>query len=48
MPKELHKAARIKAIEQDRALSDVVRQFLQLWVDGEIELPGEEDNSEKK
>ena len=38
IPPDLHKAARIKAIEMDTNLSSVVRQFLRQWVDGEIDL----------
>ena len=41
MPKDLNKAARIKAIETDTTLSDVVREFLALWVAGKIELPAQ-------
>jgi len=40
MPKELHKAARVKAIESDaESLSEVVRELLKLWIAGEIDLP---------
>ena len=47
---DLHKAARIKAIETNTTLSDVVREFLRLWVAGELELPTftEEDSHEDK
>lgn len=38
VPKELHKAARMKALESDVTLSDAVREFLRRWVEGEIEL----------
>jgi len=39
IPKELHKAAKVKATESEIALSEVVRRFLAFWVAGEIELP---------
>ena len=40
MPKELHKAARVKVIESDAdSLSEVVRELLRLWLAGEIDLP---------
>ena len=39
MPLSLHKAARIKAIQEDTTLSDVVREFIALWVAGKIEVP---------
>jgi hypothetical protein len=50
MTKNLHKAARIKALEMDTTLSDVVREFLTLWVAGELELPTqtEEERQEDK
>ena len=38
VPVALHKAARIKAIELDTNLSEVIREFLQLWVADEISL----------
>jgi hypothetical protein len=50
MSTDLHKAARIKAIEMDTTLSDVVREFLTLWVAGQLELPThtEEEGKEDK
>jgi hypothetical protein len=50
MPLDLHKAARIKAIETNTTVSDVVRECLRLWVAGELELPvhPEEDSHEDK
>ena len=35
---DLHKAARIKAIELDTNLSEILREFLRQWVAGDIEL----------
>jgi hypothetical protein len=51
MPTGLHKAARIKAIEMNTTLSDVVREFLLLWVKGELGLPihtREEDQQDRE
>jgi len=39
IPRELHKAAKVKAVQSDVTLSEAVREFLRLWVAGEIELP---------
>lgn len=39
LPNELHKAARIKAIEENEHLSEIVRRLLQAWVAGEIPTP---------
>ena len=47
IPQDLHKAARIKAIETNTTLSDVVREFLRLWVAGELELPAQEQDQEE-
>ena len=44
----MHKAARIKALEMDTNLSDVIREFLRLWVAGEIELPIKEEETEQE
>ncbi|MEA3341124.1 MAG: hypothetical protein U9R15_14260 [Chloroflexota bacterium] len=44
---DLNKAARIKAIEMDTNLSEVIREFLRLWVAGEIELPTKEEKPEQ-
>jgi predicted HicB family RNase H-like nuclease len=44
IPKELHKAARMKALELDVTLSEAVREFLRLWVAGDVELlPAQEE-----
>ena len=52
IPKELHKAAKVKAVELDIKLSEVVRELLGLWVADQIELPdhpeAEGDQSEKE
>lgn len=37
--KELLKAARIKAIEEEVHLSEAIRAFLRAWTEDEIELP---------
>lgn len=47
VPVELHKAARIKAIEQDTNLSAVIREFLRQWVAGDIELDPRSKEEEK-
>ena len=47
IPQDLNKAARIKAIEMDTNLSDVIREFLRLWVAGEIKLPNKEEKPEQ-
>ena len=39
IPKELHKAAKMKAIESDVTLSEAIRELLRMWVAGEVELP---------
>ena len=39
MPDDLKRQARAKAILEGRSLSGVVRQLLQIWLDGGIELP---------
>ncbi len=48
IPRELHKAAKVKAIESDVTLSEAVRELLRLWVSGETELPTriEEEHAE--
>jgi predicted HicB family RNase H-like nuclease len=38
IPKDQHKAAKLKALQEDVTLSDVIREFLNRWVAGEIEL----------
>jgi Arc/MetJ-type ribon-helix-helix transcriptional regulator len=51
IPKELHKAARVKVIESDaESLSRVIRELLKLWIEGEIDLPTrvEEEQTELK
>ena len=39
IPKELHKAARLKALELDITFSEAIRELLGMWVQGKIELP---------
>ena len=48
IPKELHRAARMKAIESDVTLSEAIRELLRLWVAGEIELPTKEEVTEQE
>ena len=43
VPESLHRAVRLKAVEQGRYVSDVVREFLGLWVEDQIELPSESE-----
>ena len=45
-PEELHKAVRLKAVEQNRYVSEIVRELLTMWVAGEIELPAKEAKEE--
>ena len=42
MPRSLHKAARMRALEEDTTLSDVIRELVRLWLDNKIELLAEE------
>jgi predicted HicB family RNase H-like nuclease len=44
---ELRKAARMKALEEDRTLSEAIRQFLRLWIAGEIPTPPAENKQPK-
>ncbi|MDP9397458.1 MAG: hypothetical protein M3P96_06350 [Actinomycetota bacterium] len=37
IPSSLWRAARVKAVAEGRALSDVIRDLLRRWVDGEEE-----------
>jgi hypothetical protein len=48
MAQNLHKAARIKALEMDTTLSDVIREFLRLWVAGELELPTHTEEEDRE
>lgn len=41
---QLHKAVRVRVAEEGRAISDVVRALLRLWLDGKVELPGEDES----
>ena len=45
---DLHKAARMKALEDDRTLSEVVRQFIRAWLAGEIPTPPPEKEQEQE
>ena len=45
--KEFHKAAKLKAVESEVTLSEVIRQFLAAWLDGKLDLPGEEEKKPK-
>jgi hypothetical protein len=36
---ELLKAAKIKALQEDTAIADVVAKFLRAWLDGKVKLP---------
>ena len=46
IPVVLKRKARAKAILQGRNLSEAVRQLLELWIAGEIELPPLEEEGE--
>ncbi len=48
MPRELNVKARIKALKSNTDLSKVIREFLELWVTGEIVLPSESKEDEDK
>ena len=48
MPDELKRQARAQAILQGKDLSQVVRELLEMWLTGKIELPEEQDSSEEK
>ena len=39
MPDDLKRNARAKAILEGRSLSEVVRDLLRIWLDGQVELP---------
>lgn len=39
LPPSLHKAFRLKVINEDRTVKEVVRQLIELWVKGDITLP---------
>ena len=39
MTEDLHKAVRVKAAELGRPVSEIVRELLAGWAEGEIELP---------
>jgi predicted HicB family RNase H-like nuclease len=43
IPKELHRAAKMKAIELDITLSEAMRKLLGMWVEGKVELPAKEE-----
>ena len=43
MARSLAKSARIKALQMDTNLSEVVRRFLEAWVSGRISLPKPEE-----
>ena len=45
---ELLKAARIRAVEAEVSLSEAIRQLLELWVAGEIELAPKEKHPEEE
>jgi predicted HicB family RNase H-like nuclease len=47
IPRELHKAAKVKAAESDVTLSEVVREFLRMWMAGQIELPSQAKEEEE-
>ena len=46
IPRELHKAAKVKAAQSDVTLSESVRELLRLWVAGKVELPTKEEHVE--
>lgn len=44
---DLHKAVRLKALEQERYVSEIVRELLEAWAAGKIELPTPEERKPK-
>lgn len=47
VPDSLFQRARIKALREDLAVSEVIRDLLARWVSGEIELPPGEGSREQ-
>lgn len=49
LPHSEHTAARVKAVQANIALSEVIRRLLQMWVNGEVVLtePPPEDAAER-
>ena len=44
----LKREAKIKAIREDKILSEVIRALLRAWVEGKIELPEPEQGGESQ
>ena len=40
VPAELHKSMRMKAVEKESSVTELVRELLQAWVDGKITVVG--------
>jgi len=43
LPDAMHKALRVRAAELGESMSAIVRELIQAWLDGQIELAVEED-----
>ena len=43
---DFHRAVRVRAAELGKPISDIVRQLLVLWLEGKIELPEPEQESD--
>ena len=48
IPLDLWKALHHKLIDQDRAVKEVVRQLIELWVNGEIVLPNKPTETKRE
>jgi len=48
IPLDLWKALHHKLIDEDRTVKEVVRQLIELWVNGEIVLPNKPTETKRK
>lgn len=48
IPDKLKREARARAIREGLDLSKVVRIFLAAWLDGEIQLPSDDDSGQQE
>lgn len=44
----LHKAVRVRAAELGRPVSEIVRALLKAWLAGEVDLPSEEETTDRE
>ena len=47
VPEEFHRDVKVKAAEEGRLISDVVRQFLRAWVSGDLPTPPPEKDDDE-